>query len=114
MSQFEYILFFRKGKFKRINNCGTSDIISIKNIKHKDNNGKNYHDTEKPVKLMELLINNSSNENEIVLDPFMGIGTTAIACTNTNRNYIGFELDKNYYDIANQRIKNAAQSVENN
>ena len=105
MSQFEYILFFRKGKFKKINNCGTSDIISIKNVKHKDSNGKNYHDTEKPVKLMELLVNNSSNENEIVLDPFMGIGTTAIACMNTQRNFIGFEMDKGYYDIACKRIE---------
>lgn len=56
MSQFEYILFFRKGKGIKINNCGTSDIISIPNIKTKDGMGKNLHDTEKPVALMELLV----------------------------------------------------------
>ena len=48
-----------------------------------------------------------SNENDIILDPFMGSGTTAIACINTNRNYIGFELDKQYFDIANERIQKA-------
>ena len=47
-----------------------------------------------------------SNEGDAVLDPFMGSGTTAIACINTNRNYIGFELDKQYCDIANERIRN--------
>src|SRR5574344_1004144 len=70
MSQFEYILFFRKGKGKKINNCGTSDILSVANKKIKDGKGNNLHDTEKPVDLMKILIANSSNENDIVLDPF--------------------------------------------
>ena len=48
-----------------------------------------------------------SNEGDIVLDPFMGSGTTAVACINTNRNYIGFELDKHYCEIANERIRKA-------
>lgn len=104
MSQFEYILFFRKGKGKKINNCGTSDILDIPNKKLKDEKGNNLHDTEKPVELMKILVENSSQEKEIVLDPFIGIGTTAIACINTNRNYIGFELDKKYYEIAKDRI----------
>lgn len=105
MSQFEYILFFRKGKGVKINNCGTSDILNVPNIKTKDENGENLHDTEKPVELMKILIENSSKENEIVLDPFVGIGSTAIACINTNRNYIGFELDKTYFEVAQKRIK---------
>jgi site-specific DNA-methyltransferase (adenine-specific) len=104
MSQFEYILFFRKGKGVKINNCGTSDILSIPNKKTKDANGNNIHDTEKPVELMKTLIKNSSKENQIIIDPFIGSGSTPIACIETNRNYIGFELDKNYYDIANERI----------
>ena len=54
---------------------------------------------------MEYLIKTYTNENETVLDNCMGSGTTAIACLNTNRKYIGFELDKNYFDIANERIK---------
>ena len=110
MSQFEYILFFRKGKGIQINNCGTSDILDIPNKKTKDKDGNNIHDTEKPVKLMEILIENSSKENDIVLDPFMGSGSTGVACVNTNRNFIGVELDENYFNIAKERInKNTNQ-----
>jgi len=105
MSQFEYILFFRKGKGKKINKCGTADILNIPNKKTKGSDGKNLHDTEKPVELMKVLIENSSQENQIVLDPFMGSGTTAIACINTNRNYIGFEIDPDYYEAALERIR---------
>lgn len=105
MSQFEYILFFRKGKGKKINNCGTSDILNIPNIKTKIN-GKNIHDTEKPIELMKILIENSSKEKDIVLDPFMGVGSTILACILTDRKYIGFELDENYFNIAEERIKN--------
>lgn len=104
MSQFEYILFFRKGRAVRINDCGTSDIISVPNKKHKGEDGKNLHDTEKPVGLMDVLIKNSSNEGGVVLDTFLGSGTTAVACKELNRNYIGFELDKKYYEIAKNRL----------
>jgi site-specific DNA-methyltransferase (adenine-specific) len=106
MSQFEYILFFRKGKGVKINNCGTSDILEVPNKKTKDKDGNNLHDTEKPIKLMEILIENSSKENDIVMDPFMGVGSTGIACVNTNRNFIGVELDENYFNIAKERIEN--------
>lgn len=104
MSQFEYILFFRKGKFKKINHCGTADILDVPNKKTKDENGKNIHDTEKPVELMKILIENSTQENEIVLDPFVGVGAVALACKELNRKYIGVELDENYYNIACNRI----------
>jgi len=63
------------------------------------------HPTQKPVALFEYLIKTYTNENDIVLDNCMGSGTTAIACLNTNRKYIGFELDKEYFDIAEKRIK---------
>lgn len=109
MSQFEYILFFRKGKGKKINNCGTSDIISIPNKKTKEG-GKNVHDTEKPVSLMQLLIENSTSEREVVLDPFMGIGSTGAACVNSNRSFIGIELDDKYFSYAKARIKDAVQN----
>ena len=66
----------------------------------------NDHPTQKPVPLIEYLIKTYTNEGETVLDNCMGSGTTAIACINTNRNYIGFELDKWYYDIAQERIRN--------
>ena len=111
MSQFEYILFFRKGTGKKINHCGTADILDVPNKKTKDKNGNNIHDTEKPIELMKILIENSSNENEIILDPFMGAGSTALACKESNRQYIGFELDTNYYNIANKRIENHTQQL---
>ena len=103
MSQFEYILFFRKGRGVKINDCGTSDILSVPNAKIKDSNGENLHDTEKPVELMQILIKNSSQEGDIVLDPFMGICSTGIACKNTNRRFIGVELDEKYFNIAKER-----------
>jgi len=65
---------------------------------------KQLHPTQKPVELFEYLIKTYTNEGETVLDNCMGSGTTAIACINTNRNYIGFELNKEYYEIAKNRI----------
>ena len=103
MSCFEYILFFRKGKAKKINHCGTADILRIPNKKTKLQ-GKNIHDTEKPVALFEVLIANSSQPNDIVLDPFMGVGGAGIACKRLGRYFVGVELDKTYFDIAQQRI----------
>ncbi|WP_290773277.1 DNA methyltransferase, partial [Anaerofustis sp.] len=50
---------------------------------------------------------NSSKENQLILDPFMGSGTTGVACVNTNRNFIGMELDENYFNIAKDRIEKA-------
>ena len=68
------------------------------------------HPTQKPVALFEYLIKTYTNENETVLDNCMGSGTTAIACINTNRNYIGFELDEEYYNLANERISKTLKS----
>lgn len=105
MSQFEYILFFRKGKHKKINNCGTSDILQIPNKKTKDENGNNIHPTEKPVELMKILIENSSNEGDTVLDPFMGVGSTGVASKELNRKFVGVELDEKYFNISNKRLE---------
>jgi site-specific DNA-methyltransferase (adenine-specific) len=104
MSQFEYIIFLRKGSHKRINNCGDSDVLTFSNKKLKDKNGKTIHDTEKPVGLMKILIDNSSQPDDLVLDPFMGIGSTGVACANTGRNFIGMELEEKYFKIAEHRI----------
>ena len=73
---------------------------------------KGGHPTQKPVALFEYLIKTYTNKNETVLDNCMGSGTTAIACMNTNRNYIGFELDENYYKKSLERIKNHATQNE--
>lgn len=57
-----------------------------------------------PIDLMKILVENSSEKGEIVLDPFMGIGSTCVASKELNRKYIGFEIDENYYNIAYNRI----------
>ena len=65
----------------------------------------NLHPTQKPVLLLENLINTFSNENDLVLDNCMGSGSTGVACLNTNRDFIGIESNKNYFNIAKDRIK---------
>lgn len=75
-----------------------SNILKYK----KDYDG--YHPTQKPVLLLEDLIKTFSNEGDMVVDLTMGSGSTGVACKNTNRNFIGFELDETYYNIANERI----------
>lgn len=67
---------------------------------------KRYHPTQKPIKLIERLVLASSNEGDIVLDPFMGGGSTALACIKNNRNFIGFESNEEYYNICLNRINN--------
>jgi DNA modification methylase len=107
MTQKETIILARKGRARPINNAGTPDVLyspEFKKLKQQDNKKLNLHNTEKPVSLMEILIGNSTNENEVVLDCFMGIGTTGVACKNLNRHFIGIELDENYYNIAKERI----------
>ncbi len=66
---------------------------------------KGYHPTQKPVALLEYLIKTYTNEGETVLDNCMGSGSTGVACVNTNRNFIGIELDDKYFEIAKERIK---------
>jgi len=62
--------------------------------------------------MIESLILNSSNEGDLVFDPFMGSGTTAVAAKRLNRNFIGFELSKEYCDIANNRINGVKKKVD--
>ena len=78
------------------------DVWRIKPINFTDKN--KLHNAQKPVELCEKAILNSSKENETVLDTFMGCGTTGVACKKLNRNFIGIELDKKYFDIAEKRI----------
>ena len=66
--------------------------------------GKMYHPTQKPVPLLEYLIKTYTNEGDTVLDNCMGSGSTGVACVNTKRDFIGVELDENYFDIARRRI----------
>lgn len=79
-----------------------TDIIYFKTA---ESEGKVVHPTQKPVALFEYLIKTYTNEGETVLDNCMGSGTTAVACINTKRNFIGIELEEKYYNIANKRIE---------
>lgn len=110
-----------KGKISEITNNAFTENKVYKQyypkaiIEFSNANQRNkLHPTQKPVALFEYLIKTYTNEGETVLDNCIGSGTTAIACINTNRNYIGFELDKHYCDIANERIQKALAEKEVN
>lgn len=91
----------------RLEFSSQSDLYYPTNIlRYSITKSKRIHPTEKPVELLEYLIKTYSNENEVVLDNCIGSGSTAVACIRTNRRYIGFELEKEYYDIAIKRIEN--------
>lgn len=89
-------------RYDPIDNQGTRYPISIIKISNPNNN--KLHPTQKPVPLFEYLIKTYTNEGDIVLDNCIGSGTTALACKNTNRRFIGIELDKGYCEIARQRL----------
>lgn len=95
----ELILYGHKGRSLH-NNKRIADVLNYDKI----SSSKLLHPTEKPVDMLEWFVSNNSNENDIILDPFMGSGSTGVACKNLNRNFIGIELDKEYFDIAKERI----------
>ena len=102
MKNCEYTLLLRKGKSKYINNIGDSKTV------HKFNNiiGNKVHPTEKPVDLMKFYVENSSNVGDVVLDMFMGSGSTGVATLSTGRKFIGIEVDSNYFNISKERLLN--------
>ena len=72
------------------------------------------HPTQKPVSLCEYLIKTYTNEGDVVLDNCMGSGSTGVACVNTDRKFIGIELDNTYFEIAKERINKAVENTKNN
>lgn len=101
---------YSKGEANGIKNYGDERVYrekypkSIVEVSNANQNGK-VHPTQKPVELMEYLIKTYTNEGETVLDFTMGSGTTGVACKNTNRNFIGIEMDDKYFEIAKDRIE---------
>lgn len=95
--QYEMVLFCSNGN-KKLNDGRDSNIIKATRTTNE------LHPTQKPVDLMEYFIRKSSQENDLVLDTFMGSGTTAVACKNMRRNFIGSELDEDYYKIIQKRL----------
>ena len=73
---------------------------------------KNFHPTVKPIKLMSYLITIGSRPDDIVLDPYVGSGTTAIAAKRLRREYIGFELDPDYFELARARLKDEVSAFD--
>ena len=108
MKNCEFIVFLHKGKSFPIKNLGDAQLFECDNINGKDK----LHPTQKPITYLERLILNSSNELDTVLDPFMGSGSTGVACINTNRKFVGIELDNIYYEIAKNRIQEAKDRKE--
>lgn len=86
-----------------------SDILEFNVVPNRK--GK-IHPTQKPVELCEWLVKTYSNEHSIVLDNCMGSGSTGVACINTNRDFIGIELDKTYFDLAKERLDNIANEIK--
>lgn len=100
----EFILFFREKGVKIYGTFNTKFTYYVTPLNQIDK--KKYgHPTIKPINIVKNLIVNSSLENGIVFDPFMGSGTTAVSAIECERNFIGYELDPDYYEICNQRIE---------
>jgi site-specific DNA-methyltransferase (adenine-specific) len=96
----EPLLFFRKGKAKPINDMTSRDYEMVNMVKGEDK----LHPTQKPLTFVEKIIKNSSNEGDVVLDPFSGSGTTALACENTNRKWLCIEKDAAHYRTSCDRL----------
>ena len=106
----EYCLYFKKSGYCQPENYQAAKTVYEIPINIKDK--KKYgHPTIKPLEIIENLVRNSSHEGDIILDPFIGSGTTAVASIKNNRQYIGMELNEEYYKIALKRIKEIENKV---
>ena len=106
--QYEIVFLVNKGR-KLFNGKRLTDVWNFNRISGK----KQLHQNEKPLDLITQCILKHSEENETVFDGFLGSATTAIACINTNRQCIGFELDETYFNIAEKRIKEHKKVITN-
>jgi len=106
MKNCEFVLFLYKGKAKSINDCGSKMVEKYDNII-----GTKTHETEKPVDLLKRYILNSSEEDDWVLDPFAGSGSTAVAALNCNRKVFTIEIDSKYIPNIKNRLKEAIASA---
>jgi site-specific DNA-methyltransferase (adenine-specific) len=98
MKNCEFVAYFWRGRAKAIKNMGSKQCIEVQGVENRQ------HPTEKPIELMEHFVKNAGEE---ILDPFMGSGTTGVACMNLGRKFIGIEIEPKYFEIACERIDNA-------
>lgn len=108
MKNAEYIGFFFKGKAYAINDCGARQGLYVPHI------DETTHPTEKPSQLLRVLIENSTQAGQVVIDPFMGSGSTGVAALRSGRKFIGIEKDPKWFEVARRRIENAisGQTIE--
>ena len=99
MKNCEFTLFCFAGTAKFINDCGSRQLIKCQNVIGGE------HETQKPVDLMAHYIGNSTSRGDTVLDPFMGVASTGVACVKLGRKFIGIEIEPKYFDIACRRIE---------
>ena len=105
LSDLEYVIMIRENGtyFSKHKNIDDFRKFYLKSSK------KGMHPAEKPVDLIERYIRTSSKEGDVIFDPFMGSGTTGVACVNTNRSFVGIELDNNYFNIAKTRVNDVSK-----
>lgn len=106
LNDVEFIIYIKGNNVKVNGNYKSKSLVYTSTVNKKDKELYG-HPTIKPVKLMSKYILNHSDEGGVVFDPFMGSGTTGVACGNLNRKFIGIELDKGYFEIAKSRIEEA-------
>ena len=112
LSDKDYCLYFRNKGYCKPKSYSDARTVCFSTTNMSDK--KRYgHPTIKPLEFIRKIIRNSSVEGDVVLDSFMGSGTTAVACILENRNYIGFEVNKKYYDIALKRIEETKKEMNN-
>ena len=104
----EFCLYFRKGV--KLNTTFLTAFTYWQTPINQKDKEMFLHPTCKPLKIIKMLIKNSSNENDIVLDTFMGSGTTAVACKELNRNFVGFEVEPKWCEVANNRLNGITAS----
>ena len=109
MQQCEFILLLRKGAARNINDMGMGNVFMISNII-----GVKFHPTEKPVELMKQFILQSTNENDIVLEPFAGSGATCLAAEECNRRWVAAELEEKFCNITKKRLAGTARRKKYN
>lgn len=112
LSDKEYCLYFRKGGY-----CQPASYENAKTVYHQPINVKDKkdypHPTIKPVGIIKSLIENSTRPGDLVLDLFLGSGTTAVACMELGRKYLGYEINQGYFEIAEKRIQDAKEQFHN-
>lgn len=106
--RYEFIIYANKGR--ALFNVGVKRDVDIWQVPRIVGN-EQIHQNQKPVDLISKILNTHSKQGDLILDIFMGSGTTAVACHKLQRNYIGFELDKEYFDLARKRIESETAQI---